>query len=144
MPSEAIFTSGKESSRLTSARVLLVEDDPDQRTSLEMLLTSAGISVVAVPGIQEAIAALKDANFDLFILDIVLRDGRAWDLLRHVRNLDSPLRTVRAMAMSGYNSQQNQDKVREAGFDAYLLKPVKYVQLMGTIASLLGRGESSV
>ena len=146
MPPEAIspLATGKESTPLTSARVLLVEDDPDQRDSMAKLLSHAGIAVVAVGSVKEAIASLKDAIFDLLILDIVLQDGRGWDFLSHVRSLDTPMRSVRALAVSGYNSRQNQDKVREAGFDAYLLKPVKFPHLMGIIAGLLGRGGSSV
>ena len=129
---------------LAGAHVLLVDDDRDQRTSMEMLLSQAGTSVVAVGSARDALAATTKVGFDMLILDVVLPDGRGYDLLKNLRSLGPSSRTIPAIALSGYDSQQNQDRIREAGFDAYLVKPVSYAQLIENLVRLLGKRGPSI
>lgn len=70
-------------------RVLIVEDHEDGREFMRALLVSDGHTVVAVGGIQAALAALRDASqpFDVLLTDIGLPDGNGWDLIRQARDM---------------------------------------------------------
>ena len=103
-----------------------------------MLLKEAGFSVVATSSASEALAALKAATFDLAIIDIVLPDVRGDELLPMLRAYDESTRSLPAIAVTGYGSSQNQERVLQAGFDAYLVKPPDFRRLLDTISRLLG------
>jgi len=125
-------------SPLTGARVLVVDDDPDARTALTGVLKSAGLSVVVAASAREALAAQKVATFDLAIIDVILPDVRGDELLPQLRTFDRSTGKLPAIAVTGYGSSQNQERVRQAGFDAYFVKPADFGRLLATISRLLG------
>ena len=104
---------------------------------MSVLLKQAGLSVVVAATAREALAALKDAIFDLAIIDIVLPDVRGDQLLPTLRAYDESTRKLPAIAVTGYGSYQNQERVRQAGFDAYFVKPADFGRLLDTISRLL-------
>ncbi|UJR80882.1 ATP-binding protein [Sandaracinus amylolyticus] len=95
-------------------RVLVVDDDESLRGMVTATLEIRGASVVAVPGVQEAMAV--DQNFDLALVDLSLRDGRGDCLLSW---LHEHQRTQRAVLMSG--APVTPDEVTHA--DEVLRKP---------------------
>ena len=121
------------------ARVLVVDDDPDSRVAMVVLLKQAGLSVVAAASAREALAALKIAGFDLAIIDIVLPDVRGDELLPQLRTFDRSTGKLPAIAVTGYGSHQNQERIRRAGFEAYFVKPADSGRLLDTISRLLLR-----
>jgi CheY-like chemotaxis protein len=62
-------------------RLLVVEDDQVQRDAIASLLESADVEIVAVPGVQEALAKLRSGTFDCVVTDLVLVDGTGYELL---------------------------------------------------------------
>jgi signal transduction histidine kinase/CheY-like chemotaxis protein len=65
----------------TTRRVLIVEDDPNQRSSLMKLLATDGVQLVTAGTLQEALAELERASVDCMVLDLTLPDGSGYDLL---------------------------------------------------------------
>ena len=68
----------------TTRRVLIVEDDPNQRTSLMQLLATEGVQLVTAGTMQEALAELERASVDCMVLDLTLPDGSGYDLLERM------------------------------------------------------------
>lgn len=122
---------------LPGARVLVVDDDPDSRTSMTLLLKQAGLSVVGAASAREALAAVEGPKFDLAIIDIVLPDVRGDELLQALRAHDESNQKLPAIAVTGYGSYENQERIRQAGFDAYVIKPADYRRLLDIIARLI-------
>jgi len=119
----------------------LVDDEEGLRFTFEMLLNRAGYSEVkAVSGFEEAIAALKEENFDLVISDIVLEGASGIDILRQVKESGQNCPVV---MITGYPSIETAtDAVRLSAFD-YLPKPVKKQALLDVVARALSfRAES--
>lgn len=56
----------------TSAKILVVDDDPDMRETLEMILDSAGYTIVTACDGEECLACLKEEKPDLLILDLLM------------------------------------------------------------------------
>jgi len=136
---DAPATSARPSARAApgrALRLLLVEDHEATRTTLTGLLTRRGHSVTAAGTIGEALDFFGDAHFDAVISDLGLPDGSGLDLMREIQRQ----RSVPAIALSGYGTEEDVRQAKEAGFFAHLVKPAKgdqLYQLLNRIAETL-------
>lgn len=125
-PQEPAHRRNRSAAEYRDTRVLLVEDDPLVRKSLERTLVAVGCVVTAVESGDRAIdvfqAELEDHRpFQLVITDLTMpgrNDGV--QLLRRVRELDP---TIPAVLSSGALHRRNATSYREAGFQYVLRKP---------------------
>ena len=101
--------------------ILLVEDHDDTRRAMVALLRLSGHHVTAVATGQDAIAAAGDGVFvDCAIIDLGLPDVPGTELMRQLK-----MRGVaRGIALTGSTLPADIARCREAGFAAYLPKPV--------------------
>jgi CheY-like chemotaxis protein/signal transduction histidine kinase len=79
----AIEKLGAEQARETR-RVLIVEDDPNQRASLGKLLEADGVQLFTAGSVQEALSELARISVDCMVLDLTLPDGSGYDLLERM------------------------------------------------------------
>lgn len=107
--------------------ILFVEDHDDTRMMFAHLLERWGHTVRIASTLTEAraAAAAPGERFDLLLCDLGLPDGSGSELLRELRRA-YPLRAV---AMTAYGDRQHMQDAKEAGFNAYLLKPLVLDQL---------------
>jgi DNA-binding response OmpR family regulator len=91
-----------------------------------------------VERVSEAVLAVAERPFDLLISDIELPDGSGLDLMRLLRG-----RGMRALAMSGYGSEEDVRMRREAGFAEHLTKPVALDRLIAAIQRVSADGHSA-
>lgn len=66
-------------------RILVVDDDPDLRRTLQYVLSLHGEPPTLAAGVREALVLLKEAAFDLAFIDIILPDGTGTDVFRALR-----------------------------------------------------------
>ena len=118
------------------SRVLLVEDDPNLRLTLEDNLAEAGYQVQAVATAAAAREALGQGAFDVVVLDLMLPDGDGYQVCRALRaqGLDARVLMLTARTLE-------EDVVRgfEAGADDYLAKPYRLKELLARVAALARR-----
>jgi len=102
-------------------QVLIVEDNPDSRETLERYLTRRDYDVAAAGDLRTGINFLRKERFDAIISDIALPDGTGYTLINEARR-----RGIRALsiAMSGYPYPSNVKEVGVTGFDYHLTKPI--------------------
>jgi CheY-like chemotaxis protein len=117
-------------------RILLVEDDPDIRVSLQTILTEEGFEVVACNNGREALSRLGSmAAPDLIILDLMMPVMDGWQFVAALEERgkrDMPLLILSAdRAVQGHAH-----KLRANG---HLAKPFDLEDLLGKVAELLGR-----
>ena len=116
-------------------RILVVDDNADAADSLGVLLGIWGHQVEIA---HNGIAALQVARkFDpeLVFLDIGLPEMNGYEVARRLRE-EAGLAGARFIALSGYGTERDQLRSREAGFDLHLVKPVNPRSLSGVIASV--------
>ena len=107
-------------------RILMVDDNEDTSIAMKRLLERLGYRVHVANSVQSAIgAADAGGKFDLLISDIGLPDGSGLDILRYL-NRDRP---VKAIAVSGFGSDEDVRQCRDAGFAEHLTKPVSFERL---------------
>jgi PAS domain S-box-containing protein len=116
----------------TPPTILLVEDNPDCLQALSMSLSMLGYEVLPADSLQTALALVEDGGFDLILSDLELGDGTGVDLLRSI----GPGRSVPAIALTGYGSEDDRKLCLEAGFEMHLIKPVLTRQLDEAIRSV--------
>lgn len=120
-----------------SSRVLVVEDNAANRKLIGIILRSAGHDVREVVTADEGIALALAERFELVVMDIQLpgTDGlTATRLLRANRaTAQLPILAVTAHAMDG-----DEERIRAAGCDGYVAKPIRYKLLLAEVARLLG------
>jgi PAS domain S-box-containing protein len=133
----AIGATAKEPEGARKARrptkVLLVEDNPDSLRALTMSLSLLGYEVRPANSLRTALAAAEDGRYDLILSDLELGDGTGLDLLRSM----GPRRSVPAIALTGYGSEEDRKMCLEAGFEMHLTKPVVTRQLDEAIRSII-------
>ncbi|KPF48980.1 Fis family transcriptional regulator [beta proteobacterium AAP121] len=123
----------------SSARLLVVDDEPDLRTLYELTLVREGYDVESAGSVDEAWLRLQEqgpGHYQLVITDMRLPDGNGLDLLRR---LDNAGRSEKAIVITAYGSPENAVEALKAGAYDYLTKPVDLRQFRAVVASALGR-----
>ena len=122
-----------------SARLLVVDDEPDLRTLYELTLVREGYDVESAASVAEAWALLQSrgaGGYQLIITDMRLPDGTGLELLRRMEKAG---RREKAIVITAYGSQENAVEALKAGAYDYLTKPVDLRQFRAAVASALGR-----
>lgn len=114
-------------------RVLLVEDDPDQRELLAAVLHDVDTEVVGARDGAEAVATATSKPFDVCILDLNLPDMSGYDLIAKLLNAHKDRKPL-TIALTGYGRPEDTARIKAAGFDVHLVKPVDIEELQKIIA----------
>ncbi|MDS0794363.1 PAS domain-containing protein [Burkholderia pseudomultivorans] len=130
---------------LDTQRILVVDDDATTRASLTAALTTFGAAVAIASSGREAIAMADDMQPTVVLSDLAMPDGDGFWLLDAFRrraangNGDGRpdgSRVPRMLAITAHAGLADERRVREAGFDGYLRKPVDVRELAREIARL--------
>src|SRR5690606_6468096 len=108
---------------LGGKRVLVVDDNRDAAEILSMLLEAYGHSTALAHNGASALDMAHRFNPDLVLLDIGLPDMDGYAVARAMR-ADPALQHVVIIALTGWGSEEDRRRSREAGFDLHLIKPV--------------------
>ncbi len=100
-------------------RIFVVENHADTLKWLSIYLEQMGHIVMSANNLTDAVEALPTANCDVLISDIGLPDGTGWELLKRV----CLARPIFAIAMSGFGTNADCSRSKEAGFRHHMLKP---------------------
>ena len=129
-PARAV-SSARVGAGLAAARILIVDDEPDARESLRMLLEQLGHEVGVAADGTEGLRRLERFRPRFALVDIGLPGIDGYELARRARKLDPRLVLV---AVTGYGQPQDRERAAAAGFDAHLVKPFSYEDLARTLA----------
>ena len=120
------------------ARILIVDDERHNRELLEVMLAPEGFHPLTAASGAEALAMVAQQPPDLSLLDIMMpgMDGYqvAATLKRDPDTSAIPVVMLTALAMKG-----DEERIRGAGCDAYIAKPLRYQELLATIDAQLAR-----
>jgi CheY-like chemotaxis protein len=103
-----------------SLRIFVVEDHAETARGLAMYLRSTGHEVHVALDVRSARQLSTEIDYDILLCDIGLPDGNGWDLLEELQ----ARRPIKAIAMSGYNTDADRARSKAAGFAEHLAKPL--------------------
>jgi signal transduction histidine kinase/CheY-like chemotaxis protein len=106
-------------------RVLLAEDQDEIRMLTTMQLERRGHKVVAVSNGQEALDALARDRFDIALLDEDMPVLTGVQTMRVIRGRRQEFGPIVLVALTGYNSEPDQERLIQAGFDSVIGKPFR-------------------
>src|SRR6267154_1311855 len=106
-------------------RILLVEDHQDTRRTLSRLLTHFGHNVVTAGNVEGALDIMGSNNIDAVLCDVGLPDGSGYEVAAHARAKGH----IKAIALTGFGTEQDVQRSKEAGFDFHLVKPINFQEL---------------
>ena len=118
------------------ARILIVEDNALNIKLFCDLLAAHGHQPQAVTDSRVALDAPRQFEPDLVITDIQLPHVSGLDLIRMIRK-DDQLAEVPIMAVTAYSAQGDEERIRAAGAQAYVSKPISVVRFAETVDELL-------
>ncbi len=119
----------------TVPHILIVDDNPEIREIIQILLTGEGYQVTKAPDGIKALKELENCTFDLIILDIMLPSMNGYEVCQKIRQQsNAPILFLSARTTDG-------DKLLgfSSGGDDYLAKPFSYSELIGRTKALIRR-----
>jgi len=119
-------------------KVLIIEDNPANMTLATFLLQSAGHSVLAARDAETGLTLARAEQPDLVLMDIQLpgMDGlEATALLKG----DEATREIPVVALTALAMKGDEERIRAAGCDGYIAKPLAYRDFLATISSHLAK-----
>jgi len=117
------------------ARILIVDDNPEMRASLEETLTLAGHEALFASDGKQCLLMLRHAAPDLILLDMLMPEMDGVEVLRQLHATASP----RIIAMSGAKDWDVLHVAEQMGASKILTKPFTGTELLGAVEAVLAR-----
>jgi two-component system cell cycle response regulator DivK len=119
-----------------SKRILVVEDQEDNRQILRDLLGNAGYELTEAENGEEALAAVARQRPDLILMDIQLPVMDGYEATRRIRT-NPGLKSVPIIAVTSYALAGDESKALAAGCDGYVSKPYSPRELLAKVRAHL-------
>ena len=118
------------------ARVLIIEDNPTNMTLAVFLLQSAGHTVLSATDAEAGLAVARADRPDLILMDIQLPGMDGLEATRLLK-LDEATRAIPVIALTALAMKGDEERIRAAGCNGYIAKPMRYQVFLATIAAQL-------
>jgi CheY-like chemotaxis protein len=114
-------------------RILVVEDHADTLRVLARLLDHFGHKISVADSTQSALQFLQSNVFDVILADIGLPDGSGYEVVSQAKQKQA----VKAVALTGFDREEDIRRGKEAGFDFHLSKPVDFHELRTVLSQFI-------
>ena len=115
------------------ARVLVVEDNPANMTLATFLLQSAGHAVITAANAEIGLMLARAEQPDLILMDIQLPGMDGLEATRLLK-ADAATRAIPVVALTALAMKGDEERIRAAGCDGYIAKPMRYKDFLATVA----------
>jgi two-component system, cell cycle response regulator DivK len=119
-----------------SKRILVVEDQPDNRKIIRDVFARTDYEIIETENGEEALAAIAKVRPDLILMDIQLPIMDGYTATRRIK-ADPALRSIPVIAVTSYALSGEEKKAREAGCDDYIPKPYSPRELLAKVRQYL-------
>lgn len=120
---------------MSKTKIIVIDDDTAVTDLLSVLLSSHGFDVSVTNNSTEGMGLIRDGNFDLVILDLMMPEMDGWEICKEVRSFSQ----VPIIVLSALNDPSMVASVLDAGADDYLTKPTPSRILVAHINRLTRR-----
>lgn len=120
------------------AKVLIVEDNPTNLTLATFLLQSAGHSVLSATDAEAGLTLARAERPNLILMDIQLPGMDGLEATAQLKG-DEVTRAIPVIALTALAMKGDEERIRAAGCDGYIAKPMRYQEFLATVAAQLAR-----
>ncbi len=120
--------------------ILVIEDEPDIRRTLEYNIAREGFNVLTASSISEAEEAIKSYSINLVLLDLMLPDGSGLELCKKIKS-NPKTEYVPVLILTAKDDEVDKVVGFELGADDYVTKPFSVRELILRIKAVLKRGQ---
>ena len=120
-----------------SKRILVVEDQPDNRQIIRDMLAPTDYEITEVEDGQQALEAIAKQQPDLILMDIQLPEVSGLEVTKWLKD-DAELKLIPVVAVTAFAMKGDEERIREGGCEAYLSKPISVGKFIETIRHFLG------
>ena len=113
-------------------RILVVEDHGETLRTMSRLLTHCGHEISMADSARSAREIVDAQEFDVVLSDIGLPDGSGYDVISHAKSKQS----VKGVALTGFDKEEDIERSKKAGFDFHLTKPVDFHELRTVLGQI--------
>jgi two-component system, cell cycle response regulator DivK len=118
------------------AKVLIVEDNPANMTLAVFLLQSVGHTVLIATDAEAGLTLARDEQPNLILMDIQLPGMDGLEATGLLKGSDAT-RTIPVIALTALAMKGDEERIRAAGCDGYIAKPMRYREFLATVATQL-------
>ena len=118
------------------ANVLVVEDNPTNMKLAVTLLESAGHHVMVASDAEAGLAIARAELPDLILMDIQLPGMDGLEATMQLKR-DDATRTIPVIALTALAMKGDEERIRAAGCDGYIAKPMRYQEFLETVSGQL-------
>jgi two-component system cell cycle response regulator DivK len=118
------------------ATVLVVEDNPANMTLAKFLLESAGHDVLCAVDAEAGLTRAREEQPNLILMDIQLPGMDGLEATAILKS-DDATRAIPVIALTALAMKGDEERIRAAGCDGYIAKPLAYREFLATIAARL-------
>ncbi len=120
---------------MKSIKILVVDNEEDQRRLMSVILTEFGYAVKTASSAEAALKCMDSENYQLIITDLIMPGMDGTELCERIKCIRPG---VKVYAISGHIELYDDDKLEKLGFDGIIKKPVSMNALKETIESAVG------
>lgn len=122
--------------------VLVIEDNPANMKLSAMLLERAGYATLRAWNAQDGLALAREHMPRLVLMDVQLPGMDGLEATRLLKT-DPATRDIQIVALTALVMQEEQERIRAAGCDGYIAKPIDYKQFLAEVSRWVPLGEST-
>jgi len=119
-----------------SKRILIVEDQEDNRTILRDVLSTVGYELIEALNGKDGVRLAQSERPDLILMDIQLPEMDGYEATQQIKSI-AELKTIPIIAVTSYALSGDEAKARAAGCDGYIAKPFSPRELLAKIRKYL-------
>jgi two-component system cell cycle response regulator DivK len=120
------------------ATILIVEDNTANMTLATFLLQSAGHTVLSATDAEAGLTLARSEQPDLILMDMQLPDMDGLEATALLKR-DDATRAIPVIALTALAMKGDEERIRAAGCDGYIAKPMDYQDFLATVAAQLVR-----
>lgn len=123
---------------LSNWKILIADDEPDNLSLLQDILTFFDASVTSATSGQIAIDFIDHQPFTLALLDVQMPKVTGWDVIRHIRESSrTEIKGMLVIAVTALAMKGDRERILDAGFDGYISKPIDTSNFIQTIQQIV-------
>jgi two-component system cell cycle response regulator DivK len=118
-------------------KILVVEDDADNRRIVTKVLSVEGYTVVEAVDGNDALDKVRADRPDLILMDLALPNMDGWEATRQIK-ADPNLRGIPVVALTAFAMRGDEEQARAVGCDDYVAKPARPMVIRAVVKKHLG------